>query len=494
MSDRLHSLFLKIRRKFTNEESLRRSEEVLHQMILSEADEARRDRLRKKRQRYRDRRRAAIRRFYAVTFAILIIILILLILLIVRIARGGSGSGKAPEQTTEASAEMTAAETGPAEATQITLSFVGDVTLGTDENHQRDNDFQSTYKAQDASYFLANVRDIFSADDLTVINFEGTLTNSTAREDKKFAFREEPEAVKILTEASVEAASVANNHSSDYGKQSFTDTVDTLNGAGITAFGYDDIQVVDVGGVKVGLTGIYELDQHQGVADQVKTNIASLREKGAQIVIVYFHWGIERETTPDENQVALGHLAIDSGADLVLGSHPHVLQGVEIYNGKPIAYSLGNFLFGGNTNPEDKDTMILQETFTVDDDSVKVSAPTAIPCSISSTSERNNYQPTPLTGDEAARVLKKIEDLSEQVAKANGTTAAITADSETAAEGTAATGAAAAGTVATGTAAAGTTASSASTSETGTQESGRAAAASGGDVTTESATTAASGT
>ena len=90
-----------------------------------------------------------------------------------------------------------------------------------------------------------------------------------------------------------------------------------------------------------------------------------MKKAGAQIIIVNFHWGIEKQYTPDENQKALAHLAIDEGADLVIGHHPHVLEGIEKYNGKYICYSLGNFCFGANRNPKDKDTMIFQQTFTL---------------------------------------------------------------------------------------------------------------------------------
>ena len=112
------------------------------------------------------------------------------------------------------------------------------------------------------------------------------------------------------------------------------------------------------------------------------------------ITIVIFHWGNEKEEVPDSNQMTLGRLAIDEGADLVCGHHPHVLQGIEEYKGKNIVYSLGNFCFGGNSYPSDMDTMIFQQTFTVDKNGVKADNVTnVIPCSISSEYDYNNYQP-----------------------------------------------------------------------------------------------------
>ena len=300
----------------------------------------------------------------------------------------------------------------------ITVSVVGDCTLGTDENFNYARSLNAYYTANGAEYFLRNVKSIFEADDLTIANLEGTFTNSTSRVDKTFAFKGPSEFVKILTSSSVEAVTLANNHSKDYGAQSFTDTKNTLDEAGVIHFGYDETSVVDVKGVKVGLVGIYELADHMGRAQQVKNNIAKVKSEGADVVIVIFHWGIERDAAPSSTQTALGRLAIDEGADLVCGHHPHVLQGIETYKGKSIVYSLGNFCFGGNSNPSDKDTMIFQQTFTLTKDGVKVDNVTnIIPCSLSSERNRNNYQPTPATGDEATRILNKIRDRSALIKK-----------------------------------------------------------------------------
>ena len=170
---------------------------------------------------------------------------------------------------------------------------------------------------------------------------------------------------------------------------------------------------MDVNGVKVGLVGTYELADGMGCEDEMIANIKAVEDLGAQIVFVSFHWGLERENYPTENQVNLAHSAIDNGADLVLGHHPHVLEGIEVYKGKNIVYSLGNFCFGGNSNPSDKDTMIFQQTFTVENGELKEDNVTnIIPCSISSESGYNNYQPTPLEGDEAERVKGRIEEYS----------------------------------------------------------------------------------
>ena len=267
----------------------------------------------------------------------------------------------------------------------LTLSVVGDCTLGTDETFDYDTSLNAYYENYGADYFLQNVKDIFSTDDLTIANFEGTLTDFDEREDKTFAFKAPASYASILTGGSVEAVNTANNHSHDYGEQSFDDTLAALDDAGIVHFGYDETAVMDVKGIKVGLVGIYELYDHLEREQQLKDNIAKVKADGAQLIVVIFHWGNETETVPDSNQTTLGRIAIDEGADLVCGHHPHVLQGIETYKGRNIVYSLGNFCFGGNSSPSDMDTMIYQQTFTIDADGVKKDNVTnIIPCSISS--------------------------------------------------------------------------------------------------------------
>ena len=307
----------------------------------------------------------------------------------------------------------------------LTLSVVGDCTLGTDETFDYDTSLNAYYENYGADYFLQNVKDIFSTDDLTIANFEGTLTDSDEREDKTFAFKAPASYASILTGGSVEAVNTANNHSHDYGEQSFDDTLAALDDAGIVHFGYDETAVMDVKGIKVGLVGIYELYDHLEREQQLKDNIAKVKADGAQLIVVIFHWGNETETVPDSSQTTLGRIAIDEGADLVCGHHPHVLQGIETYKGRNIVYSLGNFCFGGNSSPSDMDTMIYQQTFTIDADGIKKDNVTnIIPCSISSAAYDgyNNYQPTPAEGDEATRILGKINERSSWISTAEGST------------------------------------------------------------------------
>ncbi len=318
------------------------------------------------------------------------------------------------DDTSKDSQEETTTPEPTAESVSITVSMVGDCTLGTDVNFDQSTSFDAFYQMKnDPGYFFQNVKDIFTADDLTVANMEGTLTTSNDRQQKTFAFKGDPSYTEILTRGGVEATNLANNHSHDYGDQSYEDTIQYLEAAGITTFGYDRTAVMDVKGIKVGLIGIYELKDGLGRQQQVIDTIQEVKDQGAQVIIVSFHWGTEKSNIPDDIQKTLAHLAVDQGADLVVGHHPHVLQGIEKYQGKNIVYSLGNFCFGGNKNPSDKDTMIFQQTFTVENgELVEDDVTNIIPCSLSSESGYNNYQPMVLEGSEKERVLQKIEEFS----------------------------------------------------------------------------------
>ncbi|MBU5680124.1 CapA family protein [Blautia sp. MSJ-9] len=336
-----------------------------------------------------------------------------------------NASGDSNQTAATDSQETDSSDTAISAPVSLTLSVVGDCTLGTDETFDYDTSLNAYYENYGADYFLQNVRSIFSADDLTIANFEGTLTDSDEREDKTFAFKAPASYASVLSGSSVEAVNTANNHSHDYGDQGFDDTLAALDDAGIVHFGYDETAVMDIKGIKVGMVGIYELYDHLDREQQLKDNIAKVQSDGAQLIVVIFHWGNETETVPDNNQTTLGRMAIDLGADLVCGHHPHVLQGIETYKGKNIVYSLGNFCFGGNSSPSDMDTMIYQQTFTIDADGVKNDNVTnIIPCSISSAAYDgyNNYQPTPAEGDEATRILEKINERSSWISTAEGTT------------------------------------------------------------------------
>lgn len=345
----------------------------------------------------------------------LALILVLTLVLIVRAVKENketdtvTAEAEVLDQKTETTPEPTP------EPVKITISAVGDCTLGMDEEFNYDTSFNAMFESVgDPGWFFENVRSIFEGDDLTIVNLEGPLTESEDIQEKTFAFKGSPSYTQVLTAGSVEAANLANNHSRDYGESGYEDTIENVENAGIQTFGYERTALMEIKGVKVGLAGIYVLADGMERETQLKEEVNALKDQGAQLIVVSFHWGSEKENYPDDIQKSLAHTAIDEGADLVLGHHPHVLQGIETYKGKKIVYSLGNFCFGGNSNPSDKDTVIYQQTFTVTGDEVAEDEDfVIIPCSISSESDYNNYQPTPVQGDEKTRIEERIAEYSE---------------------------------------------------------------------------------
>ncbi len=303
------------------------------------------------------------------------------------------------------------------EETTITISAVGDVTLGNHHMQDYAYSFRQTFDTvEDEGYFFENVYDIFSADDMTLVNLEGVFTLSEQiNEGRTYNIKGDPEYVKILTAGSVEAVSMGNNHRLDYGEEGSRDTVEALESEGIV-YAYDNnIGIYETKGIRIGYVSVNEASQGKAVEKIMQNGIDKLKEEGVDLILACCHWGTEREYYPEEYQQTFGRLCIDWGADLVIGHHPHVLQGIEEYQGKYIIYSLGNFCFGANRNPSDKDTMIFTQTFTfVEGEKTEDTTVRIIPCSLSSVATRNDFKPTVAVGEEAERIINKINDFSRE--------------------------------------------------------------------------------
>lgn len=296
----------------------------------------------------------------------------------------------------------------------ITVTATGDCTLGKTQEQGYDGSFVSYYDGRGPEYFFKGVRDIFEADDFTLINLECVLTTSNDRVDKTYNLKGDPTYTEIMTSSSVEACTLGNNHSSDYGPQSLTDTQNALDAAGIV-YGYNDhigTYTTDEG-LTIGYVSASVLSQGEVYINYLKDGIASLKAQNVDLIIACCHWGIEGEHYPIDFQKKLAHELIDCGADLVIGNHPHVLQGVELYNGKVICYSLGNFSFGGNRNPSDKNTMMFQQKFTYVNGILQpdINA-NIIPCTISSASGYNDFQPTIVTDSKKQTIIDNVNTYS----------------------------------------------------------------------------------
>ncbi|NMA34558.1 MAG: hypothetical protein GX940_08430 [Clostridiaceae bacterium] len=305
----------------------------------------------------------------------------------------------------------------------IVISAVGDVALGQDSRHNYKDSFDHVFEKNnsDYGYFFSNAVEVLGQDDLTIANLECVLSNETVKAEKfdygnNYWFNGRPEYANILRAGSIEAVSLANNHTYDYGQKGYDATRKALDDAGIKHFGYSETAISTIDGIRVGMAGFNQLGEYeQGRdTDELKQEIETLtRELRGQsdLVIVYFHWGKEYQYRMDELQTELAHLAVDSGADLVLGSHPHVLQPIEIYNDRYIVYSLANFCFGGNKRPTDFDTAIYRQEFIFDRDGslVSIRAPEIIPYSISSSGSVNDYRPTPAEDGAKERIFAKLD-------------------------------------------------------------------------------------
>lgn len=318
-------------------------------------------------------------------------------------------------KSTEELRETQAEEVTEPKLQEVTITAVGDCTLGPTQTHGYEGSFHDYYDRYGEDYFFEGVRDLFEDDDFTLVNLECVLSDSTDRVEKTWNLKGKPGYVGILTGSSVEGASLGNNHTFDYGQSGLDDTRNVLDQAGII-FGFNEhVATYETDeGIVVGIVSASQLSADEKHAGYIRDGIRTLRKEGADLVIACCHWGIEGDHYPNDYQQKLAHQIIDWGADVLIGTHPHVLQGVELYKEKLICYSLGNFCFGGNRNPSDKDTAVFRQTFTFEDGVLQkgISAD-MIPYSISSTTQRNDFRPTPAEGERKKDIIGKLNDYSK---------------------------------------------------------------------------------
>ncbi|MFC5651515.1 CapA family protein [Paenibacillus solisilvae] len=323
-------------------------------------------------------------------------------------ANSGSGSGSDPDNSGDAAG-------GLENDNKVTLSFVGDILLaGSVDALMKKNGYEYPYLK--ALPFL-------TAPDLTAANLETPITErGVPAPNKSFVFKGSPKSLPAFKQAGFDIVNLANNHTLDQGVEGLFDTINHLGGAKIPNMGAgrNDSEafkpmILDAKGVRVaylGLTrvvpvGSWKAEKNRpGLAEtyDARRALKAIREakKQADIVVVMVHWGIERADKPNAVQKELAHAYIDAGADLIIGSHPHVLQGFEQYKGKWISYSLGNFIFNMTATDRTKDTGVLDAVCSQKGD-----------CSLRFHPMRAvNSQPIPLVGDKAAALLKRISGLS----------------------------------------------------------------------------------
>ena len=294
----------------------------------------------------------------------------------------------------------------------ITITFLGDCTLGGEEKSERSAlGFVRRIRDNGTGFPLRYLSRLTLTDDLSVANLEGVLTDRDLQKvPKEYNFRGPAFYTEILTKAGVECVTLANNHSHDYGDSGYADTKAALGDAGVCWFGTDAPAVWrNEDGLMIGFAGIsYSLsgNRYKAFQQQVET----LRQLGCSAVVAVMHTGTEYEYTPDTRQKDTAKRAISCGADLVIGHHPHVVQGYDIVDGVPVVYSLGNCSFGGTTHAKDSDALAVQAVLSFSDSELRNITLRFYPISITSDERYNNYSPSFLTGKDAERVLKKMRD------------------------------------------------------------------------------------
>ncbi len=320
---------------------------------------------------------------------------------------------EAPTTVPETSTAPTEAETEPTETEpgkiRYTPTFAGDCTLAADPgNYFSPHGFIQTI-GEDYGYPFRNVAEYFEGDDFTIINLESVLADSGTAAGKLFTFRGPTAYTQIMTGSSVEAVTLANNHTADYGKEGYESTTNALADAGLAFVEEDKTTLITT---ESGLViGLYADSFYFNLGD-IQKNVKKLQDQGAEVIICAFHWGTEGSYRPTADQKKFARAAIDAGADIVYGHHPHVLQPIEEYGDGYILYSLGNFSFGGNHFPRDMDSALVQ-LHVIRDEQGKISLDglTIIPVSISSMAVQNNFQPTPYEEGSAEydRTLSKLD-------------------------------------------------------------------------------------
>lgn len=313
-------------------------------------------------------------------------------------------SGNPPRELLETSLQVSG-YTG-----EITLSFLGDCTLGGEKKAASSRGgFVQTALREGYAYPFEKLLGILEADDVTVVNLEGVLTDrDLSRVKKTFNFKGPADFARILPLGSVELAGMANNHTQDYGTEGYQDTIAALEAAGVSYFDAGHVAVWAQDGVMIGFTGS-AFSLSTGAQKTLRQQMETLRDLGCQLIVHSMHAGTEYEREPTSQQKTVAAHAVDMGADLVVGHHAHVVQGYALLEGVPVAYSLGNAVFGGNRDPRDYDALLLQAVFRFEEgvpDGVRL---VFHPISVSGETGYNNYQPVLLSGEDAQRVLEKME-------------------------------------------------------------------------------------
>ncbi|MEC0266535.1 CapA family protein [Paenibacillus anseongense] len=297
---------------------------------------------------------------------------------------------------------------------QVNLTFVGDVLLA--------SKVEDILKQKGYDYPYTNVKDYLTKPDFTIANLETPITTKGTEQKKDYVYRSSPLALPPLKDAGIDLVNLANNHVMDYGPEGLQDTMNALDQEGIKRMGagndlneaYQPV-ILEKNGMKIAFFGFSRVVPEAswkagpgriGVAEtyNYKPPVEAIQKakESADLVVVVAHWGVERSDHPDKYQTDLAHRYIDAGADLVVGGHPHVLQGFEQYKGKWIAYSLGNFIFTTNDVSKTWETVILEASCSKDKS-----------CNIHLVPILSKFAlPTPMSSEDGSKLFQRLSQIS----------------------------------------------------------------------------------
>ncbi|MGN0452477.1 MAG: CapA family protein [Ruminococcus sp.] len=318
----------------------------------------------------------------------------------------GADYTSTPDEAPTTFPEATAASTAPA-PDPVILSFTGDSIVGSESGSAYEGGFTWYARNKSHDYFFKGVYDVLSKDDLTFANCECVLTDRSLEKTYKdyspaFWFKAPASDADIFKLGSVEVAGVVNNHTKDYGEEGYQDTIKALEAQGLTV-GEDCVPLYfDVKGIRIGMVYAHLWASYH--LSYVEDALAEM-EGNCDYKIVFFHGGEEGIHNPDNYKIDCARkLANENQCDLIIGSHPHVLQPMEIVNGVPIVYSIGNFCYSGSSYPENM-TVIFQVMLTKENGEIST-ATRLIPCYVY-TGDSNNWQPMVMTNQ------KDIDEVME---------------------------------------------------------------------------------
>ncbi len=295
---------------------------------------------------------------------------------------------------------------------QIVLTFGGDCVLGPREEWKGDKDtFDTVIAEKGDEWCFEKIAEPFQTDDMSLVNLECVLQKNGRGlvRDKQYRFRGDPANTRILAAAGIEQVNLANNHYIDYGATGRRSTQKALKDGGIGFSGYGQLFTYEKDDIKIGFGGCRETVYEQN-PKIVQEDIRKLQKMGCDVIVYSCHWGKEYSPKHNRTQTKMAEYVIRQGADLVIGTHPHCVQGMEAVNGAPVVYSLGNLVFGGTHEMRTFDAYLLRATLHFGPEGYQGVELQPLPVLTSSDIPRNNFRPEFAEGDDRLRIMKQIQN------------------------------------------------------------------------------------